>query len=214
MIDIVVEHAALTPEGGGTWTLAVQVTEDGVTQRGLHVMPVDALEWRIAEFNVDAETAAKIILTEQGGNVPVPNPSQALQPTRSAARNAKLARVDQVLDGGTITWAVGEPVFRAVREDVETIADSGDGDPLQTLIEASAIDDDLIAVKREWLDQKREGQRRRHAEQEAVKAEGRRAGSQKLRRPTPDQLRERLNPRQHPQAEGSGPADVRRGRER
>lgn len=214
MTDIRVHHAALLPgpKGEGLWNLAVEVTRDGETRHVLHVIPADAIEWRIAQFNVDAEIAARMLVVEAYG---VYDNGLFTAPTRSQARNRKLQILDETLDGGTLTWVDGSPLFRAVGENgPELLADSGDGNPLQTIIEASPVDDEHIAVKREWMDSHREVSRRRREQQaETEQSDKERGKRPQLRRPSPEQLRERLNPRQRTQAEPSGPADTR-GRER
>lgn len=205
-MDIRVHHAALLPgpRGEGVWKLAVErVDENGETVRALHVLPADTIEWRVAQFNVDVETAIRMAVVAPYGVSE--HESYTLAPTRSEARARKLAIVDDALAGGTVDFVPGKPPFRAVADDEEVVADSGNGNPLQVLIKESPVDEGRIAVKREWMDGKREAQRRRRSEQSDTERP-------KLNRPTADELRERLLLRARTRAESSGPADTRRGR--
>lgn len=199
-MDIVVKRAVLMPgpRDEGEWRLQIEHTNDnGEIERGVLVMPADAIEWRIAQFNVDAETAAKLIMTRRFTGVK--DNVYDDEPTRSASRSLALSHMEEALGDGAITWAAeaaSEPVAGA-------IVDSLDGDPLTTLIENSPVDDEHIAVKREFLDAARGERRRRQVEQAPIEDA---ASGPRLRRPAPDELRERLLPTPPAEAASSGPA--------
>lgn len=218
MTDIVVTRAVLLPghTGEGQWRLSLETTgEDGATERGVALMSADTLEWRIAQFNVDAETAAKLMVTRHFTGVKENVYDD--ETTRSAARQLAISHMEQAT---TVTW--GRPQAKGSAEPggkaepvPDSIADSLDGDPLATIVEHSPVDDEVIAVKREWLDLKRAERRARQERKAARQAEQqqrRTAGERPtLRRPSAAELRERLieSRRPRPPVESSGPADIR-----
>lgn len=163
MLTITVHHAELVPQGGGLWKLSIEVDHDGEITRGGVVMPLDAVEWRVARFNVNKKTALEMILLEQwmaqllGVDDQTAQREMELKSTRSEARGYQLQRMKDVLDGGEIIWQGGEPPFTiSGGEELVVLEDSGDGNPLDLLLEKVPVDDDVIAVKREYLDMHRE----------------------------------------------------------
>lgn len=191
-MDVVVQHAELVPgpRGEGMWKIAVELHRDGEEpEKVASFVPADAVEWRIAQYNVDARTAIEMILVEPHAG----HDHEAIQlaPTRSEARTRKLATITAALGEGKVSWAAGPSPWRVgIAEGEQLLADSGDGDPLATIIEASPVDDELIAVKREAMDTARARFRQRAAPLLAEPVP--RANS--LRRPTPEELRARLMP--------------------
>lgn len=189
-MDFVVQHAELVPGPGGQgmWQISVDVTHDGTTEKVAAMVPADAIEWRVAQFNVDARTAIEMILVEPWARDGLPE--QELAPSRSQARVLKQQTITEALAGGSITWAVGPPEWTISGPDgtAGALADSGEGNPLDTILAESPVDDDIIAVKREALDMHR--QRRRNRANFPTPPNARPT----LRRPSPDELRSRLLP--------------------
>lgn len=215
MIDIAVEHAELNYAGGrGAWRLSCRVTQDGTTFNEIQIIPVDTIEWRVAQFNVDPVTAAEMIVLEP--YAPDTFPDQELAASRSEARQLKLAATQEALGGGSITWPTGKPAWSASLLEThpeEVLVDSGDGDALQTMIEFSPVDEEAVAIKREALDIHRARRRRRTAQRQAGAqmataatktpamtrrtpgaARVHRDPSTLLERAAPDELRRRLLP--------------------
>lgn len=194
MINIVVQHAELVPgpDGTGLWKIAMDVIhDDGEPERAATIMQADVVEWRVAQYNVDSKTALEMILVEPYARDV--NRDVHLAPTRRQARELKLAAITDALDSGTVTWAVGPPGWRVDDTGREpAIADSGDGDPLATILEATPVDEELIAVKREAMDLARERLRRRVTPLLGEPALP--AAPLALRRPTAEELRARLMP--------------------
>lgn len=213
-MNIVVKRAVLMPgpTGEGQWRIEVETTDGGRTERGLAIAPADAIEWRMAQFNVDAPTAAKLLVTRR--HTGVKDNVYDDQPSRSAARDLAIAHMNRV---GTVTWgaakAVGSVVAPKPPEPAAgSIADSRDGDPLATLVTHSPVNEAHIAVKREWLDLKRAERRHRMTAEKAESTmQAAAAPAPALVRPDAESLRERLitSRRIKPEASSSGPADVR-----
>lgn len=217
MIDIVVRRAVLVPGPGGEgqWRLSIESTdEDGVTEQGVALLPADAVEWRMAQFNVDAQTAANLAVTRRFTGIK--DNVYDDEPTRSAARQLAISHMQQAT---TITWsrpAAAKPPPDELEADPDAVADSVEGgDPLATFVAHSPVDEDVVAVKREWLDGKRAARRQRGENQAARQAQARarrQAGDRPaLHRPSAAEVRERLidAKRPRPPVEGSGPADIR-----
>ena len=190
-MDFVVQHAELVLDigGQGMWRISVDVTHDnGETEKVAAMVPADAIEWRVAQFNVDPRTAAEMILVEPWARDGLHE--QEMAPSRSAARALKAETVTEALAGGSITWAVGPPEWTISGPGgmEGALADSGDGDPLDTILEHSPLDEDIIAVKREALDMHRARRRRRFTTPVPPGA------TRAPRRPSPEELREHLLP--------------------
>lgn len=212
-MDIVVQHAELLagPRGEGLWKISMDVIRDGKPDRTAAIVPADAIEWRVAQFNVDARTALEMILLEPYLAKDQDHRSFELMPTRSAARQGKLAAMQQVLGGGSITSPVGAPAWRVgdLEGEPTKLLDSGKGDALKTVLAESPIDDQIIEVKRQYLDRARARTRAASTELAPPPIKD----DVKVRRPGVEELRSRLRLEPDVTAESSGPADTRRGRE-
>lgn len=216
-MDLVVQHAELLsgPRGEGLWKISVSVTRDGKTEREATVVPADAVEWRVAQFNVDAKTALEMILLEPYIDS-VTHQDLELLNTRSEARTRKLQAMQDVLAGGTVSSPTGKPKWMVGSgNERDKILDSGNGSAIDTILAESPVNDEVVALKREHLDRARERTRERlQPTPEAGPATPPGGSAPRLRRPDLTELRSRLQ-LDRPvtaEAESSGPADVRRER--
>lgn len=211
-MDIVVQYAELMsgPGGQGVWKISADVIIDGETEHQATIMPADAIEWRVAQFNVDAATACEMVMLEPF-ITGVTHHDLELQPTRSAARQAKLDAMADALAGGAISWPSGPPQWTVGTGNEPTkILDSGEGSALETILAESPVDDEIVAVKREALDRGRERVRARvRAATSGPATPPPAAKKARLRRPTVDELRAQLQLGPTVEAESSGPADIR-----
>jgi hypothetical protein len=217
-MDIVVQHAELLPgaRGEGIWKISLNVIRDGETERQATIMPADAIEWRIAQFNVDAQSALDMVILESY-ITDVTHQDLELIDTRSGARQRKLKAMTDVLAGGSVSWPTGKPEWMVGSGNEPTkIVDSGNGSARDTILAESPVSDDVIAVKREALDRARARTRagaQSTTDGPAAPPPGAQGDRPRLRRPDITELRSRLQLDRKVDAESSGPADVRRERE-
>lgn len=156
-MDIAVQHAELIPGPGGTgvWKIAADVTIDGVTDHHGTIMPLDCIEWRVAQFNVSPREALEMVMIEPYARDEMRAQEEA--PTRSQAREIKRKAISDALDGGSITWPTGEPTWTISGDMPEpvSVADTGVASAMDLILNLSAPDDEIIVVKREALDLQR-----------------------------------------------------------
>lgn len=156
----VIVHYSEVPNNGRQLRLGTEVIDDeGNSKNILHIMPVDAVEWRMAQFNVTADQALDILVAEPYMKNADPDELDLL-PTRSQARTRVLKRKDDAVS--RITYKAG-PLPEGMAPLPSSIADSGEGDPKALLLEQSVVDDTEIVLKRAVMDVQRELVRERAA---------------------------------------------------
>lgn len=147
-MEVTVHTAEVGPDGH--FRLATEVTdEDGVTRNVLHWVHAEAVEWRMAQFNVDQDTAVQAVVAEPYVDEGDPN-LYDLKPRRSLARAAKVEAMEQC----TVSFQSGEPP-QGLGPRPDAIVDSGVGCPKAFIKEQAPIDDAMIEAKREVLDKQR-----------------------------------------------------------
>lgn len=200
-MDIVVQHAELIPglARRGVWKISADLTRDGGTEQYGTIMPAETIEWRVAQFNITPREAMEMILVEPF--ITHEHAALDLLPTRRQARETKAEWVAEALDGGSITWQTGEPAWTiSGGTESHVVVDSGDGDPLDTILDNTPVDDGVVEVMRERMDLTRaELQAQARAPVEPIT----------LARPTSEEMRARLIPEPPPDAgKPSGPIEV------
>lgn len=191
-MNIIVHHAQLIEAPREPfWQLSIEVQhDDGTSERLGHIMPATAVEWRVAQFNVDSETAIKMLIAEpymKADEVLLPD----LETSRSGARQVQAARFDAALSGGDVVFEEGDPPFLFADPDVPqpVLVESGTEAPLQTIVDYSPVSDEHIEVKREFLDAQRAV-----VQTEAAPVVTHAAANPQWQRESPDDLRAALMP--------------------
>lgn len=151
-MEVVVHHSEVDANGTRLRLGTEVVDDEGNSRNVLHIMPVDAIEWRVAQFNVTAEEALDVLIAE-----PYMKETDAeeldLLPTRSQARTRVLKRKTDALK--KITYQDGPPP-EGMGDSPDAIVSSGNGDPRALLLEQSVMDDNEITLKRAVMDVQRE----------------------------------------------------------
>lgn len=145
-MDITVLHAEQHHANNRLWwVLEVEVDRDGITDRATHVLPIDAVEWRAAEYGLDPvadhDEVLAIVLAEP--HVPAPDDTDVFQlwnaPTVADARAALRARHAHV----RVTGQVGPPPA------------TGSFPGGRVVLRATATDDPLDVLRAERADRAR-----------------------------------------------------------
>jgi hypothetical protein len=148
-VDIAVHHAEQLPDGY-VRLIVEAVTDDGESHLGYHFMPADSVEWRVAQFNITAEQALDMVVTEpflrEDKSV-----EHDLQPTRSKARTMAKKAVE---DAATVTYVEG-PLPGEMTASPNAVAESGEDDPKAFLLDVLPVDDTAISAKRRLMDANR-----------------------------------------------------------
>ncbi len=160
MTELVVHLAEVDPSGTRLRLSTEVIDAEGKSKDILHIMPVDAIEWRVAQFNITPEQALDVLVAEPY-MVEKDQETLDLMPTRTQARNRVLKRKADAL--AKITYKTGAPPATMTGLP-DALATSGDGDPKELLLAQSVVDDGEIALKRAVMDVQRELVRERAAQ--------------------------------------------------
>lgn len=170
-MEIIVHHSEVS-EDGSRFRVATEVVDDnGESKRILHIMPVDTLEWRVAQFNIEPADALDIVLAEPYMRDADPEELDLL-PTRSQARKRVLGRKNDAV--ASITYQAG-PLPEGMEPTPTALLSSGDGDPKALLLDQAPVDDKEIVLKRATMDVARELVRERAAQPKPLRRVQRRA---------------------------------------
>lgn len=150
-MEIIVHHSEVS-EDGSQFRVATEVVDDAGSRLILHVMPVDTLEWRVAQFNIEPAAALDIVLAEPY-MVDADAKELDLLPTRSQARVKVLKRKADAV--AKITYQAG-PLPEGMEATPTALLSSGDGDPKALLLEQAPVDNNEIVLKRAVMDVARE----------------------------------------------------------
>ena len=192
-MDITVHHAErVAVYGVERLMLATEIThDDGTVDRIAHVLPVDILETRAAEYSIDPadiDTLLEIVLYENYLPPQEPDDPTALHnaETIQEARDALITRVRTLRGAGKIEGRLGQSELKAAGPRAKVLRDSGEEDPLAFIKREAPISVPHMEVKREYVRRLRSVARERHARRQAERL------SANNGRETPEQLRDRL----------------------
>lgn len=158
-MELIVHHSEVDATGSRLRLSTEHIDDEGKSRPVLHVMPVDAIEWRVAQFNITPEQALDVLVSEPY-MTETDQEELDLLPTRSQARSRVLKRKADALS--RITYKTGAPP-EGMGPTPDAVVSSGDGDPKALLIEQSVVDDHEITLKRAVMDVQREIVRERAA---------------------------------------------------
>jgi hypothetical protein len=156
-----VVHLAEVDATGTRLRLSTEVIDSkGKGKNILHIMPVDAVEWRVAQFNITPEEALDVLVSEPY-MTETDQETLDLLPTRTQARSRVLQRKADALS--KITYKSG-PAPEGLTGLPDSLATSGSENPKALLLAQSVLDDNEIVLKRAVMDVQRELVRERAAQ--------------------------------------------------
>jgi hypothetical protein len=173
-VSIAVDDVALE-ESHGRWRIALTITaDDGTSTRLLHLLPLDAMEWRAAEYGIDPADTATLL------DIVIAEPHLTREDWASGTTLHDAPDIDTARRDHLARCAVVKLRHR--------LSTRGMTSPLAKVRLGSLMDRDTIAVKAEFVATVRESK----------VAEDRRRASSTSRA---EALRRRLFPRELPRTE-------------
>lgn len=164
-MDITILNAELcTNHQTEAWFLAVEVTEDGATSLHAVIIPIDALEWRVAEFGLDDMSDAELwelLVRENFTQLPASTDPDGLAnaDTVEQARDTYLARISKRKGTGTLKRGAAarrSKPLKAAGPGTIVLADSDGGDAFTLITERSPRRPEHIEARREIVTRTRE----------------------------------------------------------
>lgn len=211
-MDVTVHHVELSTDGDRTMYVATceYAHDDGTTDLGPVIVPIDAFETRAAEYDIDPATKSGWtdllhlvfydVFDDETPEQQLADPQHLWNaPSVSAARKAKLAKLKARRGKGKLTGRPGKSAERVLLQQATAITNSGSEDPLEFIKRTAPMSESHIRVKREHTRRTRNHIRARRAGRSPVELTDVNAATEQaavdtpaLTRESAEQLAERL----------------------